>query len=241
MIPQEAREEQTDAIRKKVRKLYRTLLYTTLGYLLGSLLPAKFFGNRISGKDVAAESPDHNPGVYNAFLYGGMLVGILTLCLDLLKGFLPVFLYRSMPAAAASVPAFTGLSGGPLSADSSEAGLALVLAAPVFGHIFPLWHRFRGGKGITVTFGCLLGLLPQMPPVLILAGMFLFFSLVLKVTPNCHRTLFTYLVSAALMYLLLPASPVPAGFCLITAAVAGKLLSGSEIREKCEVKLLWKH
>ena len=223
MIQQEAREEQTDAIRKKVRKLYRTLLYTTLGYLLGSLLPAKFFWNRISGKDVATESPDHNPGVYNAFLYGGMLVGVLTLCFDLLKGFLPVFLYRSMPA---------GIPG---------AGLALVLTAPVLGHIFPLWHRFRGGKGITVTFGCLLGLLPQRAPVLILAGVFLFFSLVLKVTPNCHRTLFTYLVSAALMYLLLPASPVPAGFCLITAAVAGKLLSGSEIREKCEVKLLWKH
>ena len=116
-----------------------------------------------------------------------------------------------------------------------------MLASPVIGHILPIWHRFRGGKGITVTFGCLLGMLPQMRPVLILAGVFLFFSLVLKITPNCHRTLFTYLTAAVLLTLFLPGTPVCAGFWIITAAVAAKLLSGSELREKCEVKAIWKH
>ena len=204
--------------------MYRTLLYTILGYLSGSLLFAKFFSHLLDGEDITEDSPDKNPGVYNAFLYGGKLCGILTLCCDLLKGILPVYLYLKAPSPAAA--------GGEL---------ALVLAAPVLGHIFPLWHRFRGGKGITVTFGVLLGLLPQAGPVVILACVFLFFSLVVKITPNCHRTLFTYLVSAVLMVVFFPETPVSAGFWIITATVAAKLLSGSEIRERCEVKALWKH
>lgn len=153
--------------------MYRTLLYTILGYLSGSLLFAKFFSRLLDGEDVTAESPDKNPGVYNAFLYGGKFCGILTLCCDLLKGFFPVYLYSRAPDLslfpAGNGPAIPVVSGG---------GLALVLAAPVLGHIFPLWHRFRGGKGITVTFGVLLGLLPKAGPVVILACVFLFFSLV---------------------------------------------------------------
>ena len=145
---------------KRVRHLYRTLLYTILGYLSGSLLFAKFFSRLLDGEDVTAESPDKNPGVYNAFLYGGKFCGILTLCCDLLKGFFPVYLYSRAPDLslfpAGNGPAIPVVSGG---------GLALVLAAPVLGHIFPLWHRFRGGKGITVTFGVLLGLLPKAGPV----------------------------------------------------------------------------
>ncbi len=219
-----------------MRHLYRTLLYTILGYLSGSLLFAKFFSRLLDGEDVTAESPDKNPGVYNAFLYGGKFCGILTLCCDLLKGFFPVYLYSRAPDLslfpAGNGPAIPVVSGG---------GLALVLAAPVLGHIFPLWHRFRGGKGITVTFGVLLGLLPKAGPVAVLACVFLFFSLVVKITPNCHRTLFTYLVSAVLMVVFFPETPVSAGFWIITAAVAAKLLSGSEIRERCEVKALWKH
>ena len=43
--------------------MYRTLLYTILGYLSGSLLFAKFFSRLLDGEDVTAESPDKNPGV----------------------------------------------------------------------------------------------------------------------------------------------------------------------------------
>lgn len=150
--------------------MYRTLLYTILGYLSGSLLFAKFFNRLLDGEDVTAESPDKNPGVYNAFLYGGKFCGILTLCCDLLKGFFPVYLYSRAP----DLPLFPA-GNGPAIPVVSGGGLALVLAAPVLGHIFPLWHRFRGGKGITVTFGVLLGLLPQAGPVVILACVFLFF------------------------------------------------------------------
>ena len=47
--------------------MYRTLLYTILGYLSGSLLFAKFFSRLLDGEDVTAESPDKNPGVLQCF------------------------------------------------------------------------------------------------------------------------------------------------------------------------------
>ena len=104
------------------------------------------------------KSEDGNPGTVNAFRYGGFWCGLITLCGDLLKGFIPIFLFAStheeeiffMPGA-------------------------LVLAAPVLGHAFPLFHRFRGGKGIAVSFGCLLGLMPFWRPFAILAGFFLLY------------------------------------------------------------------
>ena len=198
----------------------RTVVFTVLGYLSGSLLFARYWGKWCRGRNVVEESPDQNPGTFNAFQYGGFVCGTLTLCGDLLKGFLPVFLYcRERP---------WGL------------GLALVLAAPVWGHVLPLYHGFRGGKGVAVTFGCLLGLLPKRRPLLLLAFVFLFFSLVVKITPNYHRTLAAYVAAALGMVLFVPDPGVALGFGLISVVVVGKLLHSTERKESCKVGIVWK-
>lgn len=206
--------------------MIRPILFTALGYCSGSLLFARYFGQLLMKKDVAADSPDGNPGAFNAFRYGGVACGVLTLLCDLLKGFLPVFFY---------------LHGTENTADTGM-WLALVLAAPVFGHIFPLFHRFQGGKGIAVSFGCLLGLLPEIRPVLILAVVFLFFSLIVNITPNWHKTLCTYLAAAAGMLLFAPNAAIGLGFALIASLVIAKLLrTRPEHTEQYEVKPAWKH
>lgn len=198
----------------------RTVVFTVLGYLSGSLLFARYWGKWCRGRNVVEESPDQNPGTFNAFQYGGFVCGTLTLCGDLLKGFLPVFLYcRERPW---------------------ELGLALVLAAPVWGHVLPLYHGFRGGKGVAVTFGCLLGLLPKRRPLLLLAFVFLFFSLVVKITPNYHRTLAAYVAAALGMVLFVPDPGVALGFGLISVVVVGKLLHSTERKESCKVGIVWK-
>lgn len=203
-------------------QMFRTIFFTGLGYVCGSLLFARYFGRLCCKRDVTAESPDKNPGTFNAFQYGGFLCGILTLCGDLLKGFLPVFLYR-----------YGNVS-------NADMGLAFVLAAPVFGHILPVFHRFRGGKGIAVSFGCLLGLLPEIRPVFILAFAFLFFSSIVRITPNYHRTFFTYLVSVIGMILFVPDSAVSLGFSMMTALVIFKFLCSEERKEACKVGIVWK-
>ena len=200
----------------------RLISYILLGYLSGSLLWAKFFGSLLAKEDITAASPDGNPGATNAFRYGGFWCGCLTLCFDMLKGFLPVMLYCRNAAALPSL------------------GLAFAMVAPVVGHTHSVFHGFRGGKGIAVSFGCLLGLAPDLRPALILALVFVLFSVVIKITPHYYRTLATYIVAIPVMFAVIHEGAVRVGFFLIAEAVILKLMGSKEEKEKLEVKIGWK-
>ncbi len=202
--------------------MFHDTMFIWLGYLSGSVLYARIFARLFRKEDMLEESRDHNPGTANAFMYGGFWCGFLTLICDLGKGFLPVYLFILHSTAPAPAPFLS----------------ALVIAAPVIGHIFPLFYRFRGGKGIAVTFGCLLGLYPVLHPFFILAFCFIFFSVVLKITPHFYRTIFSYAFSLVIMYRELDSDAVVLGFLLITAAVLLKMFTSKEERNKLEVKLL---
>ena len=95
------------------------VVFCLLGYLFGSVTFGYLIPRLIKGVDVRALSSDGNPGTANAFLYGGVFCGILVLLADLGKGALPVFL------AARHL-------------DPEEKLFALVMAAPVVGHAYPL-------------------------------------------------------------------------------------------------------
>lgn len=206
--------------------MIRALIFTLIGYISGSVLYAKVICRLFRIEDTSEKGRDKNPGTSNAYMYGGFYVGTLTLICDISKGLLPVLFYTY------------GKSTAELSADIY---LLLVLAAPVIGHIFPLFFRFSGGKGIATTFGVLLGLFPYLTPALTLAFYFIFFSVVLRIKTHFHRTIVTYYLTAASMFLLRVALPVSVGFLLVTAAVQIKLHMSREERQKFEVKLLWMH
>ena len=67
-------------------------VFVIMGYLMGSILFAPFFGYLFKKRDIISETRDQNPGAANAFMQGGMMCGIMTLIGDIGKGFLPVFL-----------------------------------------------------------------------------------------------------------------------------------------------------
>lgn len=205
--------------------LMSMMMYVLLGYLSGSVLYARLFAKLLGKENIFEMSKDRNPGTSNAFLYGGFWCGVFTLVFDILKGFLPVAFYV----------AYCGYTNEPLS------GLAFVIAAPVIGHIFPIFYEFKGGKGIATTFGCLLGLLPVWQPVAVLAVFFIFFSVILRVTPHFHRTLAAYFGSALCMAFLLDSTAIRAGFLILTLAVCIRMLTSQEEKEKMEVKLFWMH
>lgn len=198
-------------------------LFAFLGYLSGSVLYANVFGSFFAEKDLYKNSQDGNPGAANAFQYGGFWCGILTLVCDMLKGFLPVFLYMR------------------LAPDLSNNALALVLAAPVVGHIFPIFSKFRGGKGISTTFGCLLALFPYSLPFALFAAVFIFLSVGLRISPHYYRTIAAYLMTAIGLILLHAVPAVRTGFLVITAAVCLRMYLSREEKERFEVKLLWMH
>ena len=200
-------------------------MYVILGYLSGSVLYAQVFARILKREGMIERSKDRNPGTANAFMYGGFWCGVLTLAGDLLKGFLPVYYFMQNTAQ-----------------EHPEAvWCALVIAAPVVGHAFPCFYGFRGGKGIAVSFGCLLGLCPFWKPVIVLALFFIFFSLILRITPHFYRTMAAYLCSLAAILLVCDVKSVKTGFFVITVTVCGRLLLSSEERQEMEVKLLWKH
>lgn len=200
-----------------------TFLFSILGYLSGSVLYANVFGTIFQKKALYQNSPDHNPGTANAYIYGGFWCGTLTLLGDLLKGLLPVYLYLQL------VPI------------QNKWGLSLVLAAPVIGHIFPLWNGFQGGKGIAATFGCLLGLFPYGQPFLLFAAVFIFLSVVLQISPHYYRTIAAYLLTALVMTAAGVSPAVWAGFLMITISVCFRLCLSKEKKDRFEVKLLWMH
>jgi len=109
-----------------------------LGSLSGGLLLARLFGNA----DLRAAGSG-NTGATNALRAGGKAYGAAVLVFDLLKG--------ALAAGLVPILFFGGLNGWAFAC----------AAAVVLGHVFPVYHGFRGGKGVATIIGVLLVLLPK--------------------------------------------------------------------------------
>lgn len=201
----------------------RTVLFVLIGYLSGSVLFANVFGDLFGVRERYAQSADKNPGSANAFTYGGFWCGTLTVLCELAKGAAPVYFYlRTTP--------FPG-----------TLGLFCVLTAPVVGHILPVFYGFRGGKGIAVTFGVLIGLAPfYIRPLLLFAAVFVFLSVFVKISPHFYRTIAAYLVTSVMMLLGHAHTAALLSFMAVTELVCLRMALGHEEKERLEIKLLWK-
>jgi glycerol-3-phosphate acyltransferase PlsY len=122
------------------------LLIAAAAYLLGSV-PTGYLLIRLVRKEDIRQSGSGNIGATNVLRHGGKGLGAITFLLDVIKG-----------CSAVWLGAFLGgllLPGCPLR--NAEALAALVA---VLGHIFPVWLRFRGGKGVATGFGVFLAATP---------------------------------------------------------------------------------
>lgn len=114
-------------------------LLAIFAYLLGSLSFAILLSQLSGGADPRA-SGSGNPGATNMLRVAGKRLAILTLLGDLLKGLLAVYI-------------------------ASQLGLTLQQQAwiglcAVIGHLYPVFFRFKGGKGVATAAGVLLALYP---------------------------------------------------------------------------------
>jgi len=117
------------------------LIAIALAYLLGSIPTSFWLGKLVKGIDIR-EHGSKNPGATNALRVLGKPLGFTTLLVDILKG-------------TAAVLVAMKLLGITL-----DWQLLLVGLAAVSGHIFTLFLRFKGGKGVATTFGIFLALAP---------------------------------------------------------------------------------
>lgn len=129
------------------------LLLAVGGYLIGSIPFSFFIAKLASGKDLRTTGSG-NVGATNVVRNVGKKAGLLALLLDLAKGWAAVWLARSFIDQRQFDPA----SGGPLDSPAFWIGLTALLA--VVGHMFPVWLRFRGGKGVATGTGAFLGMSP---------------------------------------------------------------------------------
>jgi glycerol-3-phosphate acyltransferase PlsY len=126
------------------------LTYALVGlaaYLLGSI-PFGFILVRLFLKEDIRAKGSGNIGATNVVRSGAKKLGILTFFLDACKGFIAVWL--------ASRIVFTpGLAAVPLQNAEALAALCAIL-----GHLYTIWLRFKGGKGVATAFGVFLALAP---------------------------------------------------------------------------------
>jgi glycerol-3-phosphate acyltransferase PlsY len=106
------------------------LVAALVGYLTGAT-PFGLILTRLAGQGDIRAIGSGNIGATNVLRTGNKSLALATLLLDAAKGFVPAFVFASYGAGPALV-----------------AGIAAVL-----GHNFPVWLRFRGGKGVATSFG----------------------------------------------------------------------------------------
>lgn len=117
-----------------------TLAATLLAYLLGSLSFAVIV-SRVMGLNDPRTYGSKNPGATNVLRSGSKAAAVVTLLLDALKGWLPVVLVR-----------WYGRHWG-----LDDGTVALVGLAAFLGHLYPVFFRFQGGKGVATALGVLFG------------------------------------------------------------------------------------
>lgn len=118
-------------------------LATVAAYLVGSLSFAVIVSSAMGLNDPRSYG-SMNPGATNVLRSGNKLAAVLTLVLDAFKGWLPVALVQTWGGAY-------GLEAG---------SVAMVGLAAFLGHLYPVFFRFVGGKGVATALGVVLAVNP---------------------------------------------------------------------------------
>ena len=113
-------------------------LATVAAYLVGSLSFAVIVSSMMGLNDPRSYG-SRNPGATNVLRSGSKAAAVITLLLDALKGWLPVVLVRWF--------------GKPYGLE--EGTMAMVGLAAFLGHLYPVFFRFQGGKGVATALGVL--------------------------------------------------------------------------------------
>ena len=161
-----------------------------IGYLLGSI-PFGLLLTRLAGKGDLRTIGSGNIGATNVLRTGSKWLAAVTLILDCLKATAAILLAQLL--------------------FGRETG-AVAAAGALVGHLYPVWLRFRGGKGVATFLGILIALL--WPAALVYAAVWLFLLLTLRISSLAGMTA---AVTAPIVALALDSAyaPMLLGFALL--------------------------
>ena len=147
-------------------ELVPAVVWVLAGYLCGAI-PFGLLVGRVRGIDVRVHGSG-NIGATNVGRVLGSGYGVLVFVLDLLKGLGPVVLAGQWLSA--------GTSAAQATMPGARGALCwvMVAAACILGHMFPVYLKFKGGKGVATSLGVLLGIYPYFTvPALIAFGLWI--------------------------------------------------------------------
>lgn len=113
-----------------ISMIIKLVLVALVSYFIGNISPARIMG-KINGVDVTKEGSG-NPGTTNVIRTMGIQAGIITLLIDVLKGFLAVRLGDAL---------------------AWPYGVYVGFAFVILGHCFPVLYKMKGGKGVAAALG----------------------------------------------------------------------------------------
>jgi len=184
-------------------------------YLIAAI-PTGVVLARLMGSEDVRQKGSGNIGASNVYRVAGKLAGVLTLLGDTLKGFLPLLAFKTW-----------------LEPTSTQLGIASAVA--ILGHCYPVYLKFKGGKGVATALGIFLVLSPK-------AVLFALIVFILTVAITRYISLGSVLaaLSAPLLILLLNhPQPIVLATLFIAALVIWRhnsnikrLLDGTETRFK---------
>lgn len=136
-------------------------LLVAAGYLAGSIPFGYVLGRLLLGVDVRTVGSG-NIGATNVARAGGRKLGVAVVILDAAKAIVPILVAKDLLWRAHVAGAMRAGAGLHLDAPqpSVTAWVVAVAAAAFAGHLFPVWLRFKGGKGVATAFGIFLVLAP---------------------------------------------------------------------------------
>ncbi|HSP33418.1 MAG TPA: glycerol-3-phosphate 1-O-acyltransferase PlsY [Thermoanaerobaculia bacterium] len=142
-----------------------------ISYVIGSIPFSFLVARALAGADIRREG-SRNVGATNVTRTVGKWAGALALVLDFAKGYTTVEIARWI-VGRPDWP-FAAASANPI--HSREMWIALAGLVAVLGHMFPVWLRFHGGKGVATAGGVFLAL----DPVVVLAAIIVWLIVVLS-------------------------------------------------------------
>lgn len=134
---------------------WKFLVLIVGSYLIGNIFFARII-SRAKKYDIS-KSGSGNPGTMNMLRNLGLVVGLLTLVLDMLKGIIPALVgFYLFGGHTAGANAYIGMFTGGLSS--------------LVGNIFPVFYKFKGGKGAAIVYGICFAAQPILGLIIFVAG-----------------------------------------------------------------------
>ena len=142
--------------------MFEIILKILASYLVGSMMGGLIL-SKVTGAEDIRKVGSKSAGATNALRTHGKVFGASVFIIDILKGLLAVFVIAKIPSPVEAQSL--------LSVQWLQVGCGL---AAFFGHLYPVFFGFKGGKGVATLLGAMLGLSPVLLLVALLGWLIIF-------------------------------------------------------------------